>query len=91
LEWIDGESVLSAVSCELSAKGSKGLRAGIISSVTIGFAFFLFEIVEFNTTYFTYFPATIVVLAGWLLGVGITRIAKGKLPSTSSKGQDSAI
>ena len=55
---------------------SKGLRAGIISSVTISFAFFLFEIVGFNTTYFTYFPATIVVLAGWLLGTGITRITK---------------
>lgn len=52
----------------------KGRISGLLTAATIGIAMFIFEIVEFNTEYFTFFPATIVVLSGWLAGTGITKL-----------------
>jgi len=46
-------------------------KAGIISGVAIGFAFFVYEVLVFYYEYYTFFPATLVVVAGWLLGLGI--------------------
>ncbi len=46
-------------------------KAGIISAASIGFAFFLFEIALFQYQFAQYFPATIVVVSGWLLGVAL--------------------
>ena len=60
----------------LQSLSRDGLRAGIITAGAISVALFIFEIVEFNTRYFTYFPATIVVLLGWLLGMGIIRLTR---------------
>jgi hypothetical protein len=53
----------------------QGRRSGILTAITIGIAMFVFEIVELNTSYFRYFPATVVVLLGWLLGLGFTKLA----------------
>ena len=56
-----------------------GRTSGILTALLIGIAMLLFEVVNFNTNYFTFFPATIIVLLGWLAGTGIARlIAKGK-------------
>ncbi|MFH0748376.1 MAG: hypothetical protein V1915_00395 [Candidatus Bathyarchaeota archaeon] len=65
----------------------KGRTSGILTALLIGIAMLLFEVANFNTNYFTFFPATIIVLLGWLAGTGIAELlAKGKqnrLPSTS--------
>jgi hypothetical protein len=42
-------------------------KAGFISAAAIGFAFFVFEFAVFFTRFSGFFPATIVVLGGWLL------------------------
>ena len=70
-----GDIFLSGL-LSLQSMSRQGVRAGIITAVTIGVAMFFFEVVEFNTKYFTYFPATIVVLLGWLAGMGIARLTK---------------
>jgi hypothetical protein len=49
-------------------------KAGIISAIAIGFAFFVFEITLFYSEFATFFPATLVVVLGWLLGLGIYRL-----------------
>lgn len=50
-------------------------RSGILTAIAISIAMFAFGIVELNTSYFRYFPATVVVLLGWLLGLGFTKLA----------------
>jgi len=52
----------------------QGRSSGILTPIAIGIAMFVFEIVELNTSYFKYFPATVVVLLGWLLGLGFTKL-----------------
>jgi hypothetical protein len=51
-------------------------RAGIISAISIGIAFFIFETLAIYFNFSSYFPATIVVACGWLLGFGILYILK---------------
>ncbi|MDH5448089.1 MAG: hypothetical protein OEY24_05150 [Candidatus Bathyarchaeota archaeon] len=51
-------------------------KAGVISAVSVGFAFLLFEIIMLNYEFAGYFPATLVVVGGWLLGLGVYRIIK---------------
>ena len=51
-----------------------GRRAGGITAVTIGLAFLVFEAIVFSYRFAGYFPATVVVLSGWLLGLGIRRL-----------------
>ena len=50
-----------------------GRRVGTLTTLTISCAMFVFELVAFNTEYFTYFPATVVVLSGWLIGIGVAK------------------
>ena len=47
-----------------------GAKAHILTSISFGVAFLLFEIVVLNTSFMGYFPATVVVVIGWLLGLG---------------------
>jgi presenilin-like A22 family membrane protease len=47
-----------------------GRNAGFISAVAVGFAFFVFEFIIFSYQYTGFFPATLVVMGGWLLGFG---------------------
>lgn len=53
-------------------------KAGVICAVSIGFAFLLFEIAILNYKFTHYFPATLVVVCGWLLGLGLYRLAGRK-------------
>jgi len=48
-----------------------GRKAGVISAISVGFAFFLFEIGILNFEFAGFFPATIVVVFGWLAAFGI--------------------
>ena len=54
-------------------------KAGIISAITIGLAFSFFEIALFHYQFAQYFPATIVVISGWLLGIGFHLLIRRKL------------
>lgn len=58
-----------------------GRKAGIISAISVGIAFFIFEVAVFSLKYEGYFPATLVVVGGWLLGLGIHRLLKWERPS----------
>jgi len=51
-------------------------KVGIETAVSIGFAFLVFEFLVINLKYSDYFPATIVVIAGWLLGLGIYHLVR---------------
>ena len=50
----------------------RGRKIGILTAATISIAMFVFEILLFNVVYTGYFPATIVVISGWLVGIGTT-------------------
>ncbi len=52
----------------------QGQKAGILTAASVGLAMFVFEIALFNTTFFRFFPATVVVIAGWIAGMGISRL-----------------
>lgn len=48
-----------------------GLRTGLVTAVAISVSLFIFEILVLNSLIdYSVFPATIIVLLGWLLGVG---------------------
>ncbi|UCE95819.1 MAG: hypothetical protein JSV51_08970 [Candidatus Bathyarchaeota archaeon] len=51
-----------------------GRKAGAISAVLTGFAFFIFEIAILNFEFAGFFPATLVVLFGWLAAFGIVYV-----------------
>jgi presenilin-like A22 family membrane protease len=53
-----------------------GIRAGVASAVSIGFAFFLFETIAFYYEFAYFFPATLVVVFGWLIGLGLFLLTK---------------
>ena len=48
-----------------------GKKAYILTSISSGIAFLLFVIVVLNINFTSYFPATVVVVTGWLLGLGL--------------------
>ena len=52
----------------------RGRKIGILTAATISIAMFVFEILLFNVAYTGYFPATVVVISGWLVGIGTTRL-----------------
>jgi len=56
-------------------------KAGVISAISIGFAFLIFEISILNYEFAGYFPATLVVVGGWLLGLGLQRLFMPELAS----------
>lgn len=48
-----------------------GIKAGLLTAIAISIAFLIFEILKFNLELGVQaFPATIIVLSGWLLGLG---------------------
>lgn len=53
-------------------------KAGFVAALSIGVAFLIFEAIVLHTGFRDYFPATIVVVCGWLLGLGLTLIFKEK-------------
>lgn len=64
----------------IQAKVKYGLKGGVLTASTIGIAMFIFEILLFNAVFggIRGFPATIVVILGWLLGIGIIQVIKVK-------------
>ncbi len=58
-----------------------GRRAGFVSAVAVGFAFFVFEFIVFSYAYAGFFPATIVVVGGWLLGLAVSKLL-GRKPAS---------
>jgi presenilin-like A22 family membrane protease len=68
----------------------QGQRAGILTAATISVAMFVFEVAFFNANLFRFFPATVIVVAGWIMGMAISwrkprpkiifevRVTKGK-------------
>jgi presenilin-like A22 family membrane protease len=58
-----------------------GRRGGFVSALAVGFAFFIFEIAIFSYKFMGYFPATLVVVGGWLLGLGVQRLFERKWAS----------
>lgn len=59
-----------------------GRRAGVISAVAVGVAFFVFELTVFSYQYSGFFPATLVVVGGWLLGFGVNRLVSQRRPAS---------
>ncbi len=53
-------------------------KAGALSAISIGAAFFVYETIVFYYEYYGVFPATIVVLCGWLLGLGLNHLVKNR-------------
>ncbi len=47
-----------------------GQRAGVLIAAMSGVAMFIFEVISFNTGFAEFFPATIIVVAGWLTSLG---------------------
>ncbi len=53
-----------------------GRRGGFVSALAVGFAFFVFEIAIFSYEFAGYFPATLVVVGGWLLGLVVHQLSR---------------
>jgi hypothetical protein len=68
-----GDIFLSGLLAIQTAK-KHGEKSGIMVAVWIGIAMAMFEIVALNTGFARFFPATVVVMAGWLAGVGFSRM-----------------
>ena len=63
----------------LQTSSRYGKRAGVVTAIATGFAFLLFEIALFTAQELVrFFPATVVVILGWLLGYGIVHKRKVK-------------
>jgi hypothetical protein len=61
------------LSCLLSIQVTlkQGSKNAIVTAITIGFAFFILEVLYLNKILQGYFPATVIVILGLLLGLGI--------------------
>lgn len=55
---------------------NRGQKVGILTAFTISMSLFFYEFVSFNYISFTYFPATIIVIIGWLFTIIITSSKK---------------
>jgi presenilin-like A22 family membrane protease len=90
-----GDIVLSGLLAVQTAS-KYGRRTGILVAGTVGLAMFLFELASMNLVSFRYFPATLIVLAGWGAGMGATlllyRRAGKSVPQTdASSGEDTPV
>jgi hypothetical protein len=56
-----------------------GQKAGFITTLAIGISIFVFELAFFNTLYAKFFPATIIIMIGWIMGIGCKRLFDLKL------------
>jgi len=60
-------------------------KAGILVAGWISIAMLIFEIALFNIGFAKFFPATVVVVAGWLMGAASQRLTSFKTLPTSRK------
>jgi hypothetical protein len=53
-----------------------GRKAGILTAATISVAMFVYEVFLFNMAFkwVRYFPATVIVIIGWIAAIGIIRL-----------------
>jgi hypothetical protein len=63
----------------------KEQKAGVITAATISIAMFVFEVAFLNTMFAKFFPATVVVIAGWFAGLGIFRFIEFRKESPYTK------
>lgn len=52
----------------------EGFNAGILTAATVSMVIFLFEFALFNIFVSQFFPATIAVISGWMMSLGITNL-----------------
>ncbi|HIE18363.1 TPA: hypothetical protein EYP75_01415 [Candidatus Bathyarchaeota archaeon] len=62
------------LSIQTAAK--RGLKAGVLTAATNSLAMFIFEVALLNTMLARFFPATLVVIAGSIMGLGTTYLIK---------------
>jgi len=68
--------LVGLLTIQTGLKNGRGM--GILTALSISVAMFVFEIVSLNTELFNFFPATIVVVVGWLVSMGITHLVAQK-------------
>jgi len=54
----------------------RGMKAGILTAATNSLAMFIFEAALLNTMFARFFPATLVVIAGSIMGLGTTHLIR---------------
>jgi len=74
--WIGlglGDIFLSGL-LSIQTASKYGHKAGILTAATIGIAMFVFEVMLLSSMLkgIEYFPATVVVMSGWIAGMGIS-------------------
>jgi hypothetical protein len=62
-----------------------GEKTGIITAIWISIAMALFEIAWFSTRFAVAFPATIIVIAGWLAGIGFSQLLNSDFKNPNKK------
>jgi presenilin-like A22 family membrane protease len=67
-----------------------GRRAGILVAGTVCSAMFLFEVASMNLVSFRYFPATLIVVAGWGAGMAAIFLLRRR-PGTNIPQTDASI
>ncbi len=70
-----GDVFLAGLLCIQTAQ-KHGRKTGISAAASIGIVFFLFEIISLNYPLGRYFPATVIVVGGWLTGLGFHHLLK---------------
>ncbi|MBS7614576.1 hypothetical protein KEJ18_02425 [Candidatus Bathyarchaeota archaeon] len=55
-----------------------GQKTGILVAAMNGVAMFIFEVISFNTRFADFFPATVVVVAGWLASLATFHLMNPK-------------
>jgi hypothetical protein len=68
-----GDLFLAGLLAVQTAK-NLGQKAGILVAAMNGVAMFIFEVISFNTGFADFFPATVVVVAGWLASLGVIHL-----------------
>jgi len=64
----------SLISIQASAKYK--IKVGVLIAITNSIAMFIFEVIMLNIKLFKFFPATLVVMTGSAMGLGIAHIMK---------------
>jgi hypothetical protein len=65
-----GDIFLAGLLC-IQTASRYGRLKGILTAATTSFAFFIFQLVVFNSDSVGFFPATIIVVAGWAVSLGL--------------------
>ena len=72
--WLGLGDLFLAGLLSIHVSVNRGLKAGVITAIMNSLAMFIFELVMLNGVFVGFFPATLVVMAGSLAGLGVTRL-----------------